>query len=67
MSSLVYHFIYLSSNTYSIESNVNICIGKAWTAIDRLMITWKSNLSDKIKQEFFQSVAMLILLYHCTT
>ena len=34
---LVDQFIYLSSNISSTESNVNICIGKAWIAIDRLM------------------------------
>ena len=39
---------------------------KLWTAIDRLLAIWKSDLSDKIKQEFFQAVAMSILLYRCT-
>ena len=29
-------FKYLGSNISSTESDVNICIGKAWTAIDRL-------------------------------
>ena len=54
---LVDQSTYLGSNISSIESNVNICIGKAWTAIDRSTI-WKSNPSDKIKQEFFQVVAV---------
>ena len=40
------HFTYLGSNVSSTESDVNKCIGKAWTAIDRLLIIWKSNLSD---------------------
>ncbi len=26
---------------------------KAWTAIDRLMIIWKSDLTDKMKHNFF--------------
>ena len=42
-------------------------LGKAWTAIDILMIIWKSDLSDQIKWEFFQVVAVLVLLYSYTT
>ena len=45
-------FIYLGSNISSTESDVNIRIGKAWTFIDRLTIIWKSDLFDKINQEF---------------
>ena len=30
---------------------------------DMLSIIWKSDLSDKIKRDFFQAVAMAILLY----
>ena len=40
---------------------------KAWTAIDRLSVIWKSDLTDKIKRSFFQAAVMLILLYGCTT
>ena len=40
---------------------------KAWTAIDRLSIIWKSNLTDKMKRSFFQAAAVSILLYGCTT
>ena len=29
--------------------NVNIYIGKAWTAIDKLYIKWKLDLSNKIE------------------
>ena len=59
---LVDKFIYLGSNISSAESNVNIHISKAWTAIDRLMNIWKSDLSDEIKQEFFQAVGMSVLI-----
>ena len=31
-----------------------------------LLITWKSDLSNRIKQDFFQVVRVLILLYGCT-
>ena len=40
---------------------------KAWTAINRLSIIWKSDLIDKMKRSFFQAAVMLILLYGCTT
>ena len=40
---------------------------KAWTAIDRLSIIWKSDLTDKMKRSFFQAAVVLILLYGCTT
>ena len=33
---LVDQFIYLGSNISSTENDVNICIGRVWTAIDRL-------------------------------
>ena len=36
-------------------------------AIDRLSIIWISDLSDKIKQDFFQALVELVLLYSCTT
>ena len=40
---------------------------KAWTAIDRLSIIWKSDLIDKMKRSFFQAAVVSILLYGCTT
>ena len=40
---------------------------KLWTAVDRLSIIWKLDLSNKIKRNFFQAVIVLILLYGCIT
>ena len=48
--------MYLGSCISSTESDVNICLVKVWTASDRLSIIWKSDLSNKIKQDFFQGV-----------
>ena len=45
----------------------NMQLAKAWTAIDRLLVIWKSDLTDKIKRSFFQAVIVPILLYGCTT
>ena len=60
-------FTYLGSNISSTESNVNIYIGKSWMAVNRLLIIWKSHISDKIRWEFFQAVVVSELLYGCTT
>ena len=46
----------------STESDINIRWGKVLNAIDRLSIIWKSDLSDKIKSDFFQSVAVSMIL-----
>ena len=54
------------SNISSTESDVNIRQAKTWTNIDWLSIMWKSVLSDKIKQDFFQAMAMWLLLFWCT-
>ena len=59
--------IWLGSNISSTESDNNMCIGKAWTAIDRFIAIWKSDFFDKIKQEFFQAVAVSVQLNGCTT
>ena len=59
---LVDQITYLSSNISSTENDVNICIGKAWTATDKLLIIWKSDLSNEIKQDFFQAV---MCHYYC--
>ena len=40
---------------------------KAWTAIDRLSVMWKSDLTDKMKRSFFQTVIVSIVLYGCIT
>ena len=50
---LVNKFTYLGSNIPSTESYLNIHVGKAWSTINRLLIIRKSDLSDKIKCDFF--------------
>ena len=60
---LVVHFTYLGRNISSTESDVNIFIGKAWTATDWLLTIWKS---DKIKWEFFWvvTVSTIVCFHH---
>ena len=54
-------FSYLGSYISFTESDINTCLAKEWVAIDRLSIIWKFDLSDKIKQYFFQAVSVSIL------
>ena len=60
-------FTYLGSSISSTEKDIDTRLSKAWTAIDKLSIIWKSDLTDKMKRSFFQSPVVLILLYGCTT
>ena len=64
---LVDKFTYLESSVSSTEKDIDTRLTKAWTAIDRLSIIWKSNLTDKMKRSFFQATVVSILLYGCTT
>ena len=58
---------YLGSSVASTEKDIGTRLTKAWTAINRLSIIWKSDLTDKMKRNFFQATVVSILLYECTT
>ena len=60
-------FTYRGSSVSSTEKDINTWLAKAWTPINRLLVTWKSDLTDKIKHSFFQAAVVSILLYGCTT
>ena len=64
---LVDKFTYLGSSVSSTEKDIDTRLTKAWTAIDRLSIIWKSDLTDKMRRSFFQAAVVSILLYGCTT
>ena len=49
---LVNKFTYIGSSVLSTETDINTWLAKAWTALDRLSIIWKSDLTDKIKRSF---------------
>ena len=63
---LVDKFTYLGSSFSSTEKDIDTRLTKAWTAINRLSIIWKSDLTDKMKRSFFQAAVVSILLYGCT-
>ena len=49
---LVDKFTYLGSYISSMENNVSIRLAKAWNAIDKFSIIWKSDVSDWILRDF---------------
>ena len=59
--------LFLGSSVSSTENDIDTRLTKAWTAIDRLSIIWKSDLTDEMKRSFFQAAVVSILLYGCTT
>ena len=64
---LVDTLTYLGSSVSSTEKEIDKRLTTAWTAIDKLSIIWKSDLTDKMKRSFFQAAVVSILLYGCTT
>ena len=64
---LVDKFTYQGSSVSSTEKDIDTQLTKAWTAINKLSIIWKSDLTDKMKCSFFQAAVVSILLYGCPT
>ena len=64
---LVDKFPYLGSSVSSTEKDINTQLVKAWTATDRVSVRWMSDLTNKIKRNFFKATVVSILLYGCTT
>ena len=64
---LVGRFTYQGSSVSSTEKDIDTQLTNAWTAIDKLSIIWKPDLTDKMKRRFFQAAVVSILLYGCTT
>ena len=55
---LVDKFTYRGSSVSSTEKEIDTRLTKAWKAIDRLSIIWKSDLTDKMKRSFFQAAVV---------
>ena len=49
---LVDKFTYLGSSVLS-KKDIDTRLTKAWTAIEKLSVLWKSDLTDKMKRSFF--------------
>ena len=50
-----------------LEEKLMVVSKKYCSAIDRLSIIWKSDVTDKMKYSFFQAAVLSILLHGCTT
>ena len=60
-------FTYLGSSVSSTENHISTWLANARIAIDRQSVIWNSDMSDKIKHNFYQAAVVSILLYGCTT
>ena len=58
---LVDKFTYLGSSVSSTKKDIDTWLMKARTAINRLSIIWKSDLTDKMKRSFVQAAVILIV------
>ena len=54
---LVDKFTYLRSSVSSTMTDIDMRLTKAWTAINKLSVIWKSDLNDKMKRSFFQAAS----------
>ena len=55
------------SSVLSTEKDSETMLTKAWTAIDKPLVIWMSELTDKLKRSFFKVAVVSILLYGSTT
>ena len=60
-------FVYLGSNIASTKRDIEIRLGKAWGALDRLNKIWKSNLHANLKRDFFRATVESVLVYGSST
>ena len=56
------NFKYLGSWIQSSEKDMNIRIGQAWSALNKMMKVWKSNLKNHLKIGFFRVTVESVLL-----
>ena len=57
---LVNKFTDLESSVSSTETSINMQLAKEWTAVDRLSVIRKPNLTEKIKRSLFQAAVVSI-------
>ena len=65
----IYIYVYIGMYMY-VYIHVYLYVyrqAKAWAVIDRLLVTIKTALTDKVKHIFFLTASMLILLYRFTS
>ena len=50
-------------SAYIKKSDIQVRIGSAWSALNKLTPIWKSNLDVSIKREFFRATVESVLTY----
>ena len=60
-------FLYLGSWVNSSEKDINIRIAKAWTALFKMDVIWKSKIDRNLKISFFRATVETVLLYGSNT
>ena len=50
---LVDKLTYQGSSVSSTKTDINMRLAEAWTTIDKSLVMWKLDLTDKIKHSFF--------------
>ena len=56
-------FKYLGAMIQSSEKDMNIRIGQAWQALNKMDKIWKSNMTKQLKINFFRATVESVLLY----
>ena len=59
-------FTYLGSEISSTQNDMKIRIAKAWAALNKMDIVWKSDLPDDLKRSFFRATVESVLMYGAT-
>lgn len=59
----VVSFIYFGSEINSTEMYVKNCIAKAWSALNKKNVIWKSDVPDKLKRLSSLATAKMVLMY----
>ena len=65
--SAVKEFTYLGSNISSTKRDIEIRLGKAWSALNKLDVIWKSSLPQNMKRNFFRATVESVLVYGATS
>ena len=64
---MVNDFQYLGSRIASTEKDITMRIGKAWSALQKLNVIWKSRLKRQLKINLFRATVETVLTYDATT
>ena len=64
---VVEDFNYLGSCIALTKNNIDTRLSKAWAALNKLDVIWKSSLPDYLKRNYFQATVESVLVYGATS